>query len=310
MQHYADSNTRLTRAIIYTLLVHGLILILFFLLQLEPLQIQKLPLALPQEQRDDVMITFEEEPQKTTPWAATEARRSLFDKNPDFEAQNNALREPATNKTTHEELSDATDLQPEPQQEHTQQKSESQQHQLEQLEKIVSSIAAPAQQTEKVVQPKKMHPQKKNNPPLTLAHIGRSYLDETKRNGTHAITMLGVKNAQPTDEQMKHERYLQRIGWCLQNSFKHQVGKIRHLGTIRTSAQVALSLYNDGRIADIRVTQYSGIVQLDSFIINIFQDASSSFPPVPTYLPRNPYTILYSVEIDLAHTQPYRIQRY
>lgn len=132
-------------------------------------------------------------------------------------------------------------------------------------------------------------PRSAPKPPLTLAQLTQGFLNQRKEDaGIHGISMVGMKNGLPTDEQMKYERYLQKLSWCLQNSFTiHE----RRTPLIAMNSDIYLffALDRDGILKHVSVKKSSGNKLMDDFILFIFRDASSSFPPVPGYLPHDPF---------------------
>ena len=145
-------------------------------------------------------------------------------------------------------------------------------------------------------------------PPLTLAQLTQGFLDHLKNEGSHAIHMLGKKSGKPSDEQIKYERYLEKLGWCLQNSYhinQHHFPPSAHLDD---KVHVLLSLNKDGSLKHCQIAKTYGNRELDNFTLFIFNDASSSFPPVPQYLPHDPFTITYIIMV--AATQENRFQMY
>jgi outer membrane biosynthesis protein TonB len=134
-------------------------------------------------------------------------------------------------------------------------------------------------------------------PPLTLAQLSQGFLNHVKHEGNHAVHMLGKKSGRPTDEQIKYERYLQKLSWCLQNSFNIHNDRFPRSANNDDSVQVLLALNKDGSLKDCRVSKTSGNRDLDYFTLFIFKDASTSFPPVPEYLPHDPFAINYIIMV-------------
>ena len=146
-------------------------------------------------------------------------------------------------------------------------------------------------------------------PPLSLAQLTQGFLNHVKDEGKHAIHMLGKKNGMPSDEQIKYERYLQKISWCLQNSFNINNDHFPTSTTTEVEVHVLLALNRDGSVKLCRVAKTSGDRQLDQFTLSIFNDASSSFPPVPHYLPYDPFTVTYVITLNATeqnHLKMYR----
>lgn len=149
---------------------------------------------------------------------------------------------------------------------------------------------------------------KKPKPPITLAQLTQGFLNHLKNEGSHAIHMLGKKNGKPSDEQIKYERYLEKLSWCLQNSFNIYNNRLPGSARLEDTVHVLLSLNKDGSLKHCHVSQTSGNRDLDSFTLFIFKDASTSFPPVPQYLPHDPFTINYIILVNA--TQENRLQLY
>ncbi|HLW73357.1 MAG TPA: TonB C-terminal domain-containing protein [Candidatus Babeliales bacterium] len=151
--------------------------------------------------------------------------------------------------------------------------------------------------------------QNRPKPPLSLAQLTQGFLDQVKDEGKHAIRMLGKKNGMPSDEQIKYERYLQKINWCLQNSFKINNDRFYTSTMTEFEVHIFLALNRDGSIKLCRVAKTSGNRQFDQFILFIFNDASSSFPPVPHYLPYDPLTTTHTITLNATEQNNLKIYR-
>jgi len=154
------------------------------------------------------------------------------------------------------------------------------------------------QPTPPTKQPRPPSPQQK---PLTLAQLTKGFLEHIKDEGKNRITTIGQEGRMPTAEQLKHERYIEKLSWCLQNSFKINRDKFPATEPVKTTVKVFLALNQNGTVKELGVVESSGNRLLDQFTHYIFRDASSSFPPVPQYLPHNPYKIIYIIEINTMH---------
>jgi len=132
----------------------------------------------------------------------------------------------------------------------------------------------------------------------TLAQLTQGFLYQANNEGSHAIHMLGKKNSIPTDEQIKYERYLQKLNWCLQNSFNIHNDRYPSSHSSETTAQIYLALDKNGTIKHLNLVKSSGSRALDQFVLFIFRDTSSSFPPVPDYLPHDPFAITYTIMLN------------
>ena len=130
----------------------------------------------------------------------------------------------------------------------------------------------------------------------TIEQLANGFLDHVKTNGTDTITTYGKKGIMPTDEQLKHQRYAEKIAWCLQQSFKHNHERLTDYH--RCVVEVFLALNKNGTINQVSIAKPSGKPRVDQFVLYTFQDAQSSFPPVPNYFKEDPYKIVYIIQVD------------
>jgi TonB family protein len=144
-------------------------------------------------------------------------------------------------------------------------------------------------------------------PPLSLAQLTQGFLHHVKDEGKHAIHMLGKKTGMPSDEQIKYERYLQKINWCLQNSFNINQHQLLLPSTAEYNSHIRFSLNKNGTLTHCSIAKSSGNHQLDQFILFIFKDASTSFPPIPTYLPHDSFTLTYVITLNTIEQNGMRI---
>ena len=138
----------------------------------------------------------------------------------------------------------------------------------------------------------------------SLAQLTQGVMNYMQEGGNHAVSMIGKKNGVPTDEQLKYERYLERLNQCLHNSFSINSDKQPAPFPQMSNITVYLALNKDGTLHNLKLVKSSGSTTMDLFVMSIFRDASSSFPPVPHYLPHNPFSINYI--IDTGPTTRYR----
>ncbi len=129
---------------------------------------------------------------------------------------------------------------------------------------------------------------------LSLADLTRGFLDQIKDEGDNAIKMDGDPNKMPTDEQLKHERYQQKIQWCLQNTFKIYRERAPRVAE-NTEIKVYLEIEQDGHIHELQIAQSSGNASFDQFMMFAFKEASPSFPPLPRFIKKTPLQIVYTV---------------
>lgn len=139
---------------------------------------------------------------------------------------------------------------------------------------------------------------------LTLADIGQGFLAQTKHHGTYGVTMEGKKGGHVTDEQIKVERYVERLTWCLQNSLRLQRSNIQPLVHTEMSVYVFLELERSGAIRRVELIRSCGEPRLDKLTLDVFKDAGGAFPPVPAYLTITPFAINYHVEFGTTSEKP------
>lgn len=133
-------------------------------------------------------------------------------------------------------------------------------------------------------------------PPLTLAQLTQGFLHQRKQDsGTHSISMLG-KEGLATDEQLKYERYLQKISWCIQNSFEINRSRFPSLSQ-NVTFKIFFAIARNGNLQQLAIHQSSGSIHIDQCVLFVFRDASTSFPPMPNYLPDDPLNIMYTFSI-------------
>lgn len=172
-------------------------------------------------------------------------------------------------------------------------------------------ISKPTLQTKKALKPITT-PNKQitaPKPPLSLAQLTQGFLSHIKEEGTHAIHMLGNKKGAATEEQIKYERYLQKINWCLQNSFNINREKFPVSAMVKNNVHIFLALNKDGSIRQCTITKTSGNLYLDEFVMFNFKDAGGAFPPVPNYLPDNPFAVTFIVLTDPADQSYFKMYR-
>ncbi len=91
-------------------------------------------------------------------------------------------------------------------------------------------------------------------------------------------------------DQIKHLNYCQKIIGCVVNSYKINNHTISQK-VLAKRARIQLALNRNGSIARLSLQESSGDLSVDQFLIDMFRDASSSFPPVPAALQDEPYTL-------------------
>ena len=170
---------------------------------------------------------------------------------------------------------------------------------------VVTKEGQPTAAYKKAAQIQKAKAQK------AVASITRGYLEQLTNEGTNLIkTIGGDPNKRPTAEQLKHERYLAKIQWCLQNS--HNINKDKCINTepIQATMKVYFALKKNGAMESLQIMQSSGNAYVDNYIKTLFEHASTSFPPLPSYITDEPYKLLYHVMVNWNVSQPHNMGFY
>lgn len=273
-----------------------------------------------EQNKENHHTTQQEKQKKSTEWVETHARANnfgapvFFEDLPD-EDPDDKVSEPLNETITNQ--SEAIKNEPvlvEPEKntsEHIPQQEETavQEEKKHTPQCIIKQSMQPSAQKVNPVQQKKASPrktpQKKQTvpkPPLTLAQLTEGFLHQPKKHaGSYGISMLGIKQGLPSDEQMKYERYIQKLSWCLQNSYNIHAHRMPAFSS-DTIMYLLFTLSRDGTLQQLVVRKSSGNIFLDNFVVFVFREASVSFPPVPRYLPDDPFQMTCVI--------PLKIMRY
>ena len=166
---------------------------------------------------------------------------------------------------------------------------------------IITTSAAPSQkkprrkknntQTQKNMStnPFAVAPTHKNSS-ISLAQLTQGFLNRPHKSGNHRISMMGMKKGLPSEEQLRYERYLEKIEWCFINSTRINQDKIP-VATPGIAVYFSFMLDRDGILKHLALSKSSGNILFDKFVLFAFQDASSSFPPVPQAIKDDPFSM-------------------
>ncbi len=133
-------------------------------------------------------------------------------------------------------------------------------------------------------------------PPLSLSQLTQGFLNHLNSGGNSAISIMSNKRGRPTDEQLKYERYLQKISWCIQNSYNIFSDRCPPI-PVDTSLRVHIAIKRDGTTQQLALGKSSQNLLLDAFTLQVFRDASSSFPPIPQYIIKEPILLGYEITV-------------
>ena len=132
-----------------------------------------------------------------------------------------------------------------------------------------------------------------------LANITKGYLQQLHEEGENLIkTLGGDPNKKPTAEQLKYERYLAKIQWCLQNAHSINQDKCQLQEPINSAMRIYFVVNREGKMTGFKIVQSSGKAYVDQYISSLFTYASSSFPPLPAYVKEDHLPLTYTVMVN------------
>lgn len=111
---------------------------------------------------------------------------------------------------------------------------------------------------------------------ITFAQLAQGFAQHIQ--GT--LSVKSGKHGTASIDQLKQMHYCQKILACVVNSYKINKGSLP-ISKKMGNTVIQLALNQNGSIYLLRILQSSGNIGMDSFITHMFQDASSSFPPLP-----------------------------
>ncbi len=128
---------------------------------------------------------------------------------------------------------------------------------------------------------------------LTLAQLTQGFLQHLQES---PMAVQSNRQGQVSMEQLQHIHYCQKIIGCVVNSYK--IHKTRTLqGSQMQQTRIQLALNKDGSVHTLNIVQSSGNMTIDQFLLNMFHDASSSFPPMPSSFKEQPYYLpLFNID--------------
>ena len=155
---------------------------------------------------------------------------------------------------------------------------------------------------------KKIRKKKGTTKGVTLAHIAQGYLDSLDQGGSYTIGMAGNPNKLPTNEQLQLENFSGKLIWHVQNI--HHINFERfNLPALQSSIHIYFMLDRKGHMSNLKILQSSGNAKVDDYILYLFKEASSSFPPLPQFIKQDPAPLNYTLQIYFAPESPVRVTR-
>ena len=163
---------------------------------------------------------------------------------------------------------------------------------LKQPEKIQSKELTQSKAISPTAHITKNSPESKNIP--TLAQITQGFVAHLQQAD---MAVKSNRGGIASIDQIKHLNYCQKIIGCIVTTYKINNHTAPNKKMLDRRARVQLALNRNGTIAHLALQESSGDSAVDAFLLNMFKDASSSFPPVPAALTENPYQLpLFSID--------------
>lgn len=133
-----------------------------------------------------------------------------------------------------------------------------------------------------------------------LATLSRGYLDQIKTQGNNLVTLVGGDTSKlPTAQQLQYERYWAKLQWSLQNSLYANTDRYPSTKRLQCQMRVLCSVKRDGSIRELKILDSSGDHQFDTFIHYSFEQAASSFPPLPAFISQDPYPMVWIIQVEI-----------
>lgn len=140
---------------------------------------------------------------------------------------------------------------------------------------------------------------------VTLAQLAQGFLQYAQEEaGDALLEVRGGRDGVPTDEQLKHERYQQKIAWWLQREFRATPLAQHEVPEPPFMIEWGLLLNRDGSIHELVLLASSGNPVFDEKYAKIIWAASSSFPPVPHFFKGDVYSICFYYRVDVKAKAP------
>lgn len=149
---------------------------------------------------------------------------------------------------------------------------------------------APKELEQKKIAERKKIPEKQK---LSLTDFTKGFLNFTKKRGSNLVRYTNSTKGTPTEEQLKHERYVQKILSCIRTSYSIKRRSFYIQRNITRNEMISIDinilLNLNGTISDLTIVSSSGILEFDTFMLDVLKYSESSFPPVPKYFKTDKY---------------------
>lgn len=260
------------------------------------------------EQASPASVVFEDEPQPEIPaqkpmeWTTGGLKQPDAQVEPKQEDEQPAALPQEVKPEQAIEETETTDIQ----KTEVQEQASSEPHAQE--PELLPTTVANDQFAERIIEKKETKkpsqaPKTQSAEKLTLATLARGLLNKIQEKGDHLVTMVGDKKGNPTAEQLKYERYFQKIDASLKNAMRIHRYKFediaRSMNSLNATCVVYVNLQRNGRAKAITVATSTTIRTLDDFLLFLVSEASAGFPPVPKYINEDPlvFSIHFPIEI-------------
>lgn len=122
----------------------------------------------------------------------------------------------------------------------------------------------------------------------TLAQITQGFVEHLQQAD---MAVKSNRDGVASIDQIKHLNYCQKILGCVVNAYQISNHTAPNKSMLAQRARIKLALNRNGSIANLHLQASSGDSAVDKFLIDMFREASSSFPPVPAALTESPYQL-------------------
>lgn len=274
-----------------SILLHALLLLVIIVVQLDDPQ-----------QEATVMLAQNEEPEQMQ--APKRDWVTMQNNMPSPPVQAQAANMPEQEKQEPQEQPEEKVVQNEEPQEVKEKKEELTAQEIEKAVSIASQLLAQSKLKEPDAVEKKeievpekpvskLVKQQPKAPPITLAQLTSGFMQHLQES---PMTVKSDQQGTASMEQIKHMNYCQKIIGCIVNSYRiNKTRTIQENNMHQTCIQLALN--QDGSIHTLNIVQSSGNISIDQFLLHIFRDASSSFPPLPASFREQPYHLpLFNID--------------
>ena len=272
------------------LLIHGSMLMTFILVQFQSNSMNMPP--------QEALVTIEEEsPAEDHNWVAMNNAlpnsQHIAQETPEQEAQPEQEQE----EMAQDEIAQESEQSPS--------KKEGKKSELDITEhSLDDAIALASRMLDSAHEKTSESPQEQEQKPTENKQLSKSPSDSKHIPTLAQITQGFVEHLQQADmavksnrdgvasiDQIKHLNYCQKILGCIVNSYKISNHTAPNKSMLANRARIKLALNRNGSIANLHLQASSGDSAVDKFLIDMFREASSSFPPVPTALKESPYQL-------------------